>query len=623
MSSEPARRSRRSLTGTPVGDLVLALCLVLTVLWHALDFAAVERGAAWILLGYLLLACAGLPLRFAIATAIAMAGLNVLLVKASATKVALTQLPLTFLDLQLAARDPGGLVDALGAPRVLTHVLVAAAVILGALLVALSLRVIWRTVRAGRTAIGSAAVRAFVPLLPVICAVWFGSWFAAKERLAVQTIDEVWEPRGVTALSQRIGIVPFLAFSYSIQREDTGDYFRRESGAEPPDPAVMMAVLGRYVRRATVAGDVRPNIIVFQAESTFDPNRLFALTRPVVNPLFTDNASTRARGPLHVNAVGGGSWRTEWETVTGLDYRLFGYSGYYTHSSLSPYVHRTLATYLRERGYMSHAFYSSPGDFYNVRNAYGHYGFDHFYDSADLGRGQTWSRSDIGLAEDLIRTLGSHPKEPFYAVLVSAENHSPHPCTSFTSASQFVTTFAATNDFQLNCTLNEYVLRLSHTGAAFERLGRYLASIEAATGRPFVLVAYGDHLPHTFSSEPSADAALAIQDFSKLRRRPLTETDFHLMSSSRVSLNCCREAAPPASLLPTLVSAFVERNAMDLYLPVNLFLYSRCGSDFMAGAESWGLYGGARAAGRRPPGCADAYDAALATYRRDHLFGSR
>jgi hypothetical protein len=39
---------------------------------------------------------------------------------------------------------------------------------------------------------------------------------------------------------------------------------------------------------------------------------------------------------------------------------------------------------------------------------------------------------------------------------------------------------------------------------------------------------------------------------------------------------------PPASLLPTLVSAFVAASYDDLYLPINFLAFASCGSDIRA-----------------------------------------
>ena len=102
---------------------------------------------------------------------------------------------------------------------------------------------------------------------------------------------------------------------------------------------------------------VQPNIMVVLAESTFDPGATFRLEGHWNDALFRAGEFTAANGLLRVNAMGGGTWITEFETIVGLDSSMFGYSGMYTHASLSPFVDHSIATYLRERGYHTSAFF--------------------------------------------------------------------------------------------------------------------------------------------------------------------------------------------------------------------------------------------------------------------------
>ena len=105
-------------------------------------------------------------------------------------------------------------------------------------------------------------------------------------------------------------------------------------------------------------GTALPNIIVVQAESTFDPNDTFTLVAPVSNSLFysvqgprPNDPKVHFRGPALANVIGGGSWVSEFEVLTGMDSRLFGIAGRYTHVSLSALSRHTFPRYLRDRGY--------------------------------------------------------------------------------------------------------------------------------------------------------------------------------------------------------------------------------------------------------------------------------
>jgi hypothetical protein len=311
-----------------------------------------------------------------------------------------------------------------------------------------------------------------------------------------------------------------------------------------------------------------------------------------------------------VNAVGGGTWITEFETIVGLDSRLFGYSGMYTHASLSPFVDRSIAFYLREHGYRTSAFFPHRGDFYNARNAYANYGFETIRDSEDLGRGP-WIKTDSDVAESVRDALGPAPAAPFFSYVLLIENHSPHDCALAVDAG-FAVRFAGTQEFVPNCALHEYLRRLDSTTAAVQSLQDYLAGIEAQTGRPFVLLVFGDHQPHTFSSTGGFQ-----YDYSRFRQSAGSRTTFfHFISSvPGARLRCCA-AMPAATMLPTLLSGYVASSPDDVYLGINLWLYAHCGTDavqrefgnFMSRLSS-------RATAGRTQACHAAYQRALSGYR--------
>jgi phosphoglycerol transferase MdoB-like AlkP superfamily enzyme len=284
---------------------------------------------------------------------------------------------------------------------------------------------------------------------------------------------------------------------------------------------------------------------------------------------------------MYVNAVGGGTWITEFETITGIDSRLFGYSGHYTHSSLSPYVNETFVTYLKKHGYVTEAFYATRGNFYNAANAYKNYGFDAFFEKVGLN---SWVTKDEDLIDTVIE-LSNTEQKPFFKYIVTIGNHYTTKCENFSSKEQFVTTFKDNNEFNnANCILNEYISGLKSTEQAFLKLVKYLEELEKSTGRPFVLLIYGDHQP-TILFYPH----LKFRQFRTTENQ--LETFFHLVSSIPNVVKCCGETAPHATLMPTLLSAYVASDIDDLYLNINLFSFKNCGSDFMTGNFSSGGYG--------------------------------
>jgi len=340
---------------------------------------------------HVIAACLFLPKRMGVGLLAMAVGVVAFLAGANSLKIGLTGLPLTMLDLRIALANPAGLWDSLNLPRwtlplTLLGLALAAVFVLATGVRALRSR--WRSQPWHGTA-RLAAVRLGCLLAVAVIA------DANMHRMFghLSGYRGTWEPEGLVAMAAEIGVVPFLAYSRHVEHRNTGDFFRSDPSARPPPDADVDAAALRYIDFAPrpVAGPrPAPNIVVLMAESTFDPNRAFRLTASVGSGLFTADAYTAAVGPLRVNVIGGGTWVTEFESIVGLDSRLFGYAGYYTHSSLSPYVQRTLATDLEQRGYHTLALLPHEGEFYNYRNAYNAYGFDRVIDSRDLGLQEGW-----------------------------------------------------------------------------------------------------------------------------------------------------------------------------------------------------------------------------------------
>jgi phosphoglycerol transferase MdoB-like AlkP superfamily enzyme len=589
--------------------LALLVVLPATAVWLSSD-ATIEAASFWIITSYIASCVLVFPLEIRLFTATLFVSIFIGLYKINEIKLSLTQLPLTFMDLTIAYNNPDGLLAALKIPHwviFLVYIILTGVALAGTTLVLRRLR---KEFKSGFP-IRRAAVGVGLFLLSAVMLYQFTGLLDGRLEAAMSEDHAVWEPKGVAALSQRIGLLPYLALSYALERADPTESFSASPGLEPLNPKELSDVIDRYVHPSPHASDRMPNIVLVQAESTFDPNKTFNLSKPVGGAVLTRQADTQSLGQLRVNPIGGGSWVTEFETITGVDSRFFGYSGFYTHSSLSPYIHNTFATYLNSRGFHTHAFYAVPGTFYNARNAYKNYGFQDFYDSIDLGHGVAWGLSDSALIDDVIGRLGPNPDAPFYAFVLTIQNHSPHPCQHFSSQDQFVTSLVGDRDFDTNCELNEYLFRLQSTNTAFEKLDAYLSELERKTGRPFVMLIYGDHQPATFTG-----TAGAPHDFSPYRTSvSIKETVFHLVSSLPGVVSCC-DAALPAALVPSVLSAFTATDSQDVYLGINFYLYAKCGADVFPGATPAGLYGQTTKRDALNPLCKQAEEQAFSAYRR-------
>jgi hypothetical protein len=153
---------------------------------------------------------------------------------------------------------------------------------------------------------------------------------------------------------------------------------------------------------------------------------------------------------------------------------------------------------------------------------------------------------------------------------------------------------------------------------------RYLVELERETGRPFVLLVYGDHQPYSFTGTHAAE-----YDFDQLRTsEPKNVTFYHLQTSVPGRLNFPGKIIP-ASLLPTMLSMYTSDNPADVYLGINLWLYEHCGYDALAKGpltritQRWNgknaLQSGNSTDSRRTEVCEAAYRRTLSHYRRTNL----
>jgi hypothetical protein len=377
-----------------------------------------------------------------------------------------------------------------------------------------------------------------------------------------------------------------VAFSFAANE---GADISLERGPGPTVKELRRAAAEFVNRSIRPSKALLPNIVFFHAESTFDPAFAFRLSARVELPLWSKQRETRALSPLRVNVIGGGSWVTEFEVITGVDSRIFGYQGFYTHFYIAPKVKNSFVEYLARKGYKTAAFYPVEGSFYNVEKAFNAYGFKEFIDGRALRLPADWgSLIDRDIIKAVIEHGAFRSSDPFFYFISTSENHGPHPCRSFESDRQFLTTFAAMVSFEENCQLNEYLKRAISTSDAFELVLQQLRQIERTTGRPFVLLVYGDHQPWSFtegvySVAGGTAAEHGFKNFSAVRTAADGyHTFFHLLASDNTVVRSRFTKPPPVSLLPTLVSAFLAPSYDDLYLPINFLAFAKCGSDIRA-----------------------------------------
>lgn len=511
-------------------------------------------------------------------------------------------LPITFVDVKTVIADPTVLVNAVGIRDDLYRIVSITVGVLAFALVASAFYKIRgysfldhlklsRSRGKTRTRFSSFVLNAVALLVVLIAAQTSLARYGRFVHANLNTKEtklwrELWLPSSQVTLSRELGVLEYVAFSFAANE---GADISLEHGHRPTVKELRLAAAKFVNSSVHPSKALLPNIVFFHAESTFDPAVAFKLSARVELPLWSKQSETRALSPLRVNVIGGGSWVTEFEVITGVDSRIFGYQGFYTHFYIAPKVKNSFAEYLVRKGYKTAAFYPVEGSFYNAERAFNSYGFKEFIDGRALRLPADWGSL---IDRDIIKAVIEHgafkSSDPFFYFISTSENHGPHPCRSFESDQQFLTTFAAMVSFEENCQLNEYLRRAISTSDAFELVLKQLRQIERLTGRPFVLLVYGDHQPWSFtegvySVAGGTAAEQGFKNFSGVRTSADGyHTFFHLLASDNTVVRSRFTKPPPVSLLPTLVSAFVATSYDDLYLPINFLAFASCGSDIRA-----------------------------------------
>ncbi len=595
----------------------------LIAIWLAVTSFALSRvapvlaasWASWVLLGYAAAICALIPLRVGILVFIGLLVLHLTLTAVSRVKIDLTGMPLTMLDVRIALDNPQGLSDAAFSSNWTLDALYLLLIVALLCLLVVGFQALRDIIaqRHDRKRLLDVACRALAACAVfLLVSVYLDVLYAAmaRDRSSVGS-----RSRRTPLQVGRCTAVSCIFTSHQV-RGRTGDFFRSDLTGSPPAADEIRNSVLRQVgfSPGSPQSANRPNIVVVLAESTFDPDRAFRLQGTWNDGLFLPGPRTAAVGPLRVNPVGGGTWITEFETITGLDSRLFGYAGWYTHASLSPFVERSFASHLRKRGYRTSAFFPHRADFYNARRAYARYGFESMADSDDLGS-DVQINDDVEMAERVVKSLGASPAAPRLAYVLFIGNHFPHECNA--DSGGFTARFLDSDDFTVNCELNVYLQRLDSTTFARRRRVRGIPrGHRDAYGAPLCPAGLWGHQPASFTGSRSA----VVRDYRPYRRSPdLHMTFFRIQTSMPGRLTCC-EPAPPATVLPTLLSAFVADRPEDIYLGENLWLYERCGLDAIGNEYVNSLNSMQPATdNHRSPECTRAYEQAIAAFRSSNI----
>ena len=417
----------------------------------------------------------------------------------SIIKASITGLPRMFLDPQITAKDPDGFIGAMKWPAWAFYGTMGATSSLLAVLIVASARTEFSKhgpPRLKAISVSLAAIATFVAAFSV---------FSQQLYMAVKPpsryMQEAWSSAGIGDVLNRIGVIPFVIFTSKLDFDSINNRFSsaipRNHNSPAPDTNTDAA---RRIVADKPSPQKTPNIVMVLLESTFDVNKTFEIKPRLETTLSADYEGALVRGVFDVNAVGAGTLLSEFETLTGIDSRLFGLAGLYTHVTAAPRMNGSLATWLEGKNYQSTSFYPVWGDFFSARSAYKKYGFNQMFDYTHFNLKNPWYLSDEALISNFLTEIRSENDKPLFAYILTIANHSPHPCVNFDKENTPYR-FVGVENPMLSCELNEYIHRQKKTEAGIQKLEAHLQDIEARTGRPYVLALFGDHQPRAFTNQ--------------------------------------------------------------------------------------------------------------------------
>ncbi len=248
---------------------------------------------------------------------------------------------------------------------------------------------------------------------------------------------------------------------------------------------------GEMVYTETMEAEVKPNIIVVQLESFFDPEEVNFLefsSDPI--RVFRELSETYSSGYIEVPSVGAGTANTEFEMITGMNMRFFGPGEYPYKTIASETMIESAATALEGLGYNSYALHNNGGNFYSRAEVFNNLGFDGYVSEEFMNIRRTtdqgWATDRI-LVENIMDCLDTS-KDSEFIFTITVEGHGSYPEEPVEDPAIVV---SGVEDEGLRNSWEQYVNRVYAMDKFVDKLIREVEERE----EPTVILFYGDHLP--------------------------------------------------------------------------------------------------------------------------------
>lgn len=295
----------------------------------------------------------------------------------------------------------------------------------------------------------------------------------------------------------------------------------------PPDPQPVNIFASRHAgeiqqREGRSLPSELPDIVVVQSEAFFDPGVLKHVEYGQFDPNYQRLAMTGITGSLTTPTYGGGTIRTEFETLTGYPMMAFP-SIQYPYFGLAAGWMPTVPHRLERFGYRTTLFHPYEAQFWNRLQVMPELGFQQMYfaDSLKDAKYAGIYISDRSLFKHVLAYMDRSDSKPRYTMVITMENHGAWD----RDAGELADTLRS-HPLPMGLSpegrqeMTYYMSHLLHGDAALADFADQLLARKHWT----ILLFYGDHLP-------ALSAAYADLGFDDDKSAPEEHTRFMLLSN--------------------------------------------------------------------------------------------
>lgn len=240
--------------------------------------------------------------------------------------------------------------------------------------------------------------------------------------------------------------------------------------------------------------DKFPNIVAILSESFWDARKLNVKYSKNILENFDKAAIKGYKGEMISPVFGGGTIRSEFEFLTGLQSKTFL-------SGSSPYAQyvdsptESLASYFKSIGYRTTAIHTFKGDFFERNDGLPYLGFENFISLEDIQNREDYELKGYYTSDDffiklIIEELEKNKDDPKFIFGISMQNHQGYAKDKYENYNKDVEVLTDIGEENKEI-LESYVQGVYDADKALGTLLKYLEKSDRET----IVLFFGDHLP--------------------------------------------------------------------------------------------------------------------------------